>query len=152
MIDLSGATPSKATYNLPVAGPRVVVSTASGRIISYDTATNTLEKTITQQGAELAISSDGSVLAAAASHYTDGEESTSDRSSYVYSMPSGTQIASFPFSYTYGVNAPVLNEMSLSSDARRPPLASIRTARSRPRCGDGAWDGWMTRACAAGPG
>jgi hypothetical protein len=103
-------------WSLVGGGPRVVVSTASGRIISYNTTTNSVETTINLPDAQLALSSDGSVLAAAAEHYVYGDERTSDRSIYVYSMPAATQVASFPFSYTYGVSAPVLNEMSLSAD------------------------------------
>lgn len=122
LVDGSGLPASSRSLNYGRAwsivggGSRVVISTASGRIISYDTATNVLETTIDQQDAELAISSDGSVLATAAAHYGYQNALTSDRSIYVYSMPTATQIASFPFSYTYGVSAPVLNEMSLSGD------------------------------------
>ena len=105
-------------WSIAAGGNRVALSTASGRLISFDTTTNTLEQTITQQGAELAMSADGSVLAAAVYHYPFlyGDSFTSDRSVYVYAMPAATVINSFPFSYTDGVNAPVLNEISLSGD------------------------------------
>jgi len=55
-------------------------------------------------------------LRAAVNHFDYQDDFTSDRSVYVYAMPAATLINSFPFSYTYGVNAPVLNEISLSAD------------------------------------
>ena len=122
ILDGSGLPGSSRFFNygrvwsIAGGGTRVAVATASGRIISYNTTTNAIEQTITQQGAELAMSADGSELAVALYHYLYQDDYTSDRSINLYSLPAAALIRGFPFSYTYGVSAPVLNEISLSAD------------------------------------
>jgi hypothetical protein len=123
-------------WSMAGGGTRVALSTASGRVISYDTSSNTVEQTIAQQGAQLAMSADGGTLAVAVNFYLGGSELSSDRSIYVYSMPNATVTRQFPFSYTYGVTAPVLNAMSLSADGSTvgaistPTLGNTTTAQA----------------------
>jgi hypothetical protein len=156
VVDLSGVTPSRTDYALPVASSsayaaispsrwlmgnkygvvlepshstggekyfgwgeawaiagsdeRVAVATASGHIQYFDAATKALEGTIEFRSSDLAMSADGTVLAAAAS--TKDPIADPDHSLKIFSLPSGTEVNSWP--YTYGVSVPYAMALSAS--------------------------------------
>lgn len=155
IIDLSGATPSKVDYTVPVAYltayaavsksqwmvandfgvlldgsalPAVryfgygtalsiaggtgnyAVATAIGTILFFNSATNALEGTITFSSSNLALSSDGTVLAAEAN--TDDAQYEPDRTLNIYSLPSGTLLYNFPYTVD---SDPSLALMTLSA-------------------------------------
>jgi hypothetical protein len=97
---------------LSVAGTTtdIIVATASGRMLYLDAATGTVDGTINFMSSNVALSSDGTVLAAAAS--TLGYQWQPDRTLNIYSLPSMTVLNSFPYTYT---STPTLTGMSLSA-------------------------------------
>jgi hypothetical protein len=97
-------------WSLVGGGPRLVLSTASGSILSFNAATGALEQTIATPSAQLALSSDGTVLATLADQYDD--RPGNDRTINVYSMPGATLLASYPAAY--GTNVPVPVTMTLA--------------------------------------
>lgn len=86
------------------------IATASGQILLFNAATGALQGTIPQPAGEIALSGDGTVLAAGllinSNFYDQSEESVT-----VYSLPSGNTLLSFP--YTVGV-APAVDGVTLS--------------------------------------
>jgi hypothetical protein len=156
VIDLSGSTPSKTDYNVPIAydsafaassgsqwvvgnthgalldgaslssTPRyfghgaawsiagssgsVAISTAIGEILIFDPYQKKLEETIGFSSGKLALSTDGSVLGAAAS--ANDYQYEPDRTLKFYSLPSGTVISSFPYTLN---SSPDLFDFSLSA-------------------------------------
>jgi len=76
----------------------VAVATASGSILVFNPATNASALTINFSSSQLASSTTGAVLAAAANS-NDGQYET-DRTLNIYSLPSGSLINSFPSSFT----------------------------------------------------
>ncbi len=159
VIDLSGTTPAKVDYTVPIAylttyaanspkqwlvgnergvvidgpsaattpkyfsqgvsysaagsGSRVAFTTASGSIDFFDPSTATLEGTISFPASKLALSSDGSVLAAAASTNVDSQYEP-DRTLKIFSLPSGTVTTSFPYQLDEQNGTPDLFDFSLS--------------------------------------
>jgi hypothetical protein len=97
-------------WSVAGSGSRVVLATASGRVLSFDTVTNTLEQSISLPSAELSLTSDGSVLAAAVNHFNDAVGN--DRTISLYAMPQATLMTSF--SFTFGENGPVPIDMSIA--------------------------------------
>jgi hypothetical protein len=143
VIDLSGSSPSKVDYAVPVAYQsayaatsitswiignqhgvivdgasvstgaryfglgaawsiaggtgRVAIATASGQILFFDPAVVTPEGTIKFSSSKIAMSSDGTVLAAAADNLDSQYEP--DRTLKVFSLPAATLINSWPYSY-----------------------------------------------------
>ena len=80
---------------------RVAIATASGRIFYYDVSTRALEGTIAVPSsdfeitADLSISADGSVLAAAVS-----DETSQNRSIKIFALPAATEIYTWPYVFT----------------------------------------------------
>jgi hypothetical protein len=81
-----------AAFSIAGSSQRAAIATASGRILYFDATTSTQEGTITFASSQLAMSSDGSVLAAAAD-----QNGGIDRSINIYSLPSGTLSHSWPY-------------------------------------------------------
>ena len=75
----------------------VSVATASGKILYFNASDNTLVGTISFSSEQLAASSDGAVLAASAAGYPS--PLAPDQTLNIYSLPSGTLINTFPYSY-----------------------------------------------------
>jgi hypothetical protein len=88
---------------------RVAIATAVGQIPYFDPSLNTPEGFIGFSSSKLAMSSDGTVLAAAAN--TNDSQYESDATLNVFSLPSETVINSWPYTF-YG--SPTLFDFSLS--------------------------------------
>jgi hypothetical protein len=87
----------------------VSVATASGKILSFDSSTGALANTLNFSSSLLSTSSSGTLLAAMANS-TDAQYED-ERTLNVYSLPSGSVISTFPFSFS---TPPTLFDMSLS--------------------------------------
>lgn len=102
-----------AAWSIAATSPQVAVATASGAILYFNAATNAQEGSIKFSSSQLALSSDGSVLAAAGNQ-NDGQYND-DWSINIYSLPSGTKTNSFPHSYASFAQGGVLPfEITLS--------------------------------------
>jgi hypothetical protein len=86
------------------------IATASGRVLYFNATNGALQGTIPEFAGQVALSADGTVLAAAAGG--NEYDVLTDRSIYVYSLPTGSSVATFPF--TQG-SAPYLASMTLSA-------------------------------------
>ena len=86
-----------AAWSIAGSDSRVAVATAAGEILYFDASTNVQEGAIGFSSSQIALASDGSVLAAAGdqndSQYHD------DWSINVYSLPSGVAIKTLPYSF-----------------------------------------------------
>lgn len=82
---------------LSIAGSpaRIAVATASGKIIYFDAATKAEEGTVDFRSSKVVLSSDGSVLAAAANGLDAQYEP--DRTLKLFSLPSGAEFYSWPY-------------------------------------------------------
>lgn len=85
------------------------ISTASGRILYFDSATKQLQGTIQDFSAQLQMSADGTVLAAQGDSFAG--QSALDQSLRVFSLPSGNVLADWPYVYA---TPPVPLDISLS--------------------------------------
>jgi WD40 repeat protein len=107
------------------------VATAAGAILYFNSATNALEGEINFPSSNIALSSDGTILAAQADP-TVGAAS-SDLSARVYSLPSGALLATFPFTssssptlagLTFAAGGSVLGEELTNPDSQQTvPIA-----------------------------
>jgi len=88
-LDYGAATSISGSAN------NVVISTASGRVLTFDAATHALLGTIDSQVGKVVVSSDGTVLAALAGG-ADFIASTDDTLT-VYQLPGGSVIATYPY-------------------------------------------------------
>jgi len=86
-----------AAWSIAGSSPRVAVATASGAILYFNAATKAQEGTIKFSSSQLALSSDGSVLAAAGDQ--NDAQYHDDWSINIYSVPSGTRTNSRPYSF-----------------------------------------------------
>jgi hypothetical protein len=102
------------------------VATASGEIFNYNAATDALDGTIPFSSSQLSISSDGTVLAALAN--TNYSQYSTDRTINLYSLPSGSVIHSFPYTYN---TSPFPASMSLSGGGT---VILINYATNTPTC------------------
>jgi len=102
-------------WSIAGSGARVAVATASGAILYFDAATNAKEGAINFSSSQVALSSDGSVLAAAGdqidAQYHD------DKSINIYSLPSGALTNSWPYSYSTFAQGGVLPFQITLSDS-----------------------------------
>jgi hypothetical protein len=160
VVDLSGSTPVKSDYPLPIAyesaygatsasqwlvgnthgvlvdgaststTPRyfgtgqvwsmagstnlVAIATANGAISYYSpsSTSTTPVGTISFSSSKIALSSDGTILAAMAN--ANDYQYESDRTLKIFSLPSGNLIYSIPFQFQSGTNNPFLFDFSLS--------------------------------------
>jgi hypothetical protein len=104
---LSQGTPAtEKTFGLGAAlsiagsAARIAVATASGKIFYFDAATKVEEGTIDFRSSKVALSSDGAVLAAAANALDSQYDP--DRTLKIFSLPSGTEVHSFPYTMAPG--------------------------------------------------
>jgi hypothetical protein len=96
--------------SIVAASSEAIVSTAVGKILRYDVSIPQQVGSTDFFAGKLALSSDGSVLAAAAAN-SDAQFVT-DRSLNIYSLPSMNTMSSFPYAFTSGT--PFLVDFSLS--------------------------------------
>jgi hypothetical protein len=102
-----------AAWSIAGSSGLAAVATASGVILYFDAATNARKGMINFASSQIALSSDGSVLAAAGDQFDD--QYHSDWSINVYSLPSGSEIHSWPYSYPANGQSAVLPfEITLS--------------------------------------
>jgi Putative Ig domain len=102
-----------AAWSIAGSSPLVAVATASGVILYFDAATNARKGTINFSSSQIALSSDGSVLAAAGDQFD--AQFHSDWSINIYSLPSGSGINSWPYSYPANAQSAILPfEITLS--------------------------------------
>jgi hypothetical protein len=85
-----------AAWSIAGSSTLVAVATASGAIVYFDAATNVQKGTINFPSSQIALSSDGTVLAAAGDQ--SGSRYPVDPSLRIYSLPSGTQTYTWPYS------------------------------------------------------
>ncbi|WP_263384891.1 Ig domain-containing protein [Granulicella arctica] len=99
---------------LSIAGAPGLVSiaTASGKILSYNPDSPTITNTINFTSSKLALSIDGTVLAAKASDVESQYEP--DRTLNIYSLPDGTLTKSFPYQFVDTPPTPFLFDFTLS--------------------------------------
>jgi hypothetical protein len=98
-----GATPASsprylgygAARAIAASATRFAIATASGRIVLYDTATQTVQGTIQRFSSGLQMSTDGTVLAASLDSAEDGPP-PSPSISMVYSLPAASVISQWP--------------------------------------------------------
>jgi hypothetical protein len=86
---------------LSIAGGKghYAVATASGKILHYDSTSNASEGEIGFDSSNLAMSADGTTLAAMADT-TQPTQARPDRSVNVYTLPAGTLLANFPSTFS----------------------------------------------------
>jgi Putative Ig domain len=100
-----------AAWSIAGASGAAAISTANGKISVFDPYQSTLKKTINFSSSKVALSSDGTVLGAAAN--ANDAQYELDRTLNFYSLPSGNVISSFP--YTFQGSSPSLFDFSLSA-------------------------------------
>jgi putative Ig domain-containing protein len=102
-----------AAWSIAGATGRVAIATAKGTIFYLDPSTTTIEGTIAFSSSKLELSSDGTVLAAAADE-NDFQYET-DRTLKVFSLPTGTLINSWTYAFqNQAPLTPFLVDFSLS--------------------------------------
>ncbi len=94
-------------WSIAGSSERVVVATASGKILSFDARTKALESTISFSSSHVELSSDGTVLAAAEN--SNDAQYLPDRSIEIYSMPGALP------TYTWTYSFPQFGHLSLSA-------------------------------------
>ncbi len=94
------------------AAGEVAIATASGKILVYNPSAQSLITTIDFTSSKLAMSSDGTVLAAKASDLDSQYEP--DRTLNIYSLPSGAVADSFPYHFTDSPPTPFLFDFVMS--------------------------------------
>ncbi len=100
-----------AVYGIAAGGNVAAASTAIGEILLYDLSTSQQTGSISFPAGKVALSSDGTVLGAAA-ETSDGQY-VPDRTLNFYSLPSASVLSSFPYTYNTGAT-PYLTDFSLS--------------------------------------
>ena len=118
----------------------VAIATADGEINYFNSATTTSEGTISFPSSKIELSSDGTVLAAAAN--SNDAQYEADRTLKFYSLPSGTLTSSIPYQFATGM--PDLEDFSLSGSGTvlgqvtavlagtNPPLRQVAPVSSGP--------------------
>jgi hypothetical protein len=87
-----------ASFSVASGGSVAAVATASGQIVVVNPQTSAVQTVINFLSANVQMSSDGTVLAAMAPPY--GTQYRPDESLTVFSLPSGSVINTWPYSYT----------------------------------------------------
>lgn len=100
-----------AVYGIAAANNVAAASTAIGEILLYDLSTAQQTGSISFPAGKVELSSDGTVLGAAAENFN--YQYITDRTLSFYSLPSGSVLSSFPYSYNTG-STPYLTDFSLS--------------------------------------
>ncbi|MCU1261803.1 MAG: putative Ig [Bryobacterales bacterium] len=130
-------------WSIAGAGTRFAISTASGRILHYDSTTNTLEGTIQDFSSKLVLSADGTVVAALGD--TALGSRSQDASAKVYSLPGGGVVSTWPGNSLTGPD-----NISLSASGTvlglafvvSPGMSATHTASTYPVTGGAAiWTG-----------
>jgi hypothetical protein len=83
-------------WSITGSSPLVAVATASGTILYFDPATKVQKGVVNFTSWQIALSSDGTVLAAVGDQ--SGNRYPLDPSARIYSLPSGTQTYTWPYS------------------------------------------------------
>lgn len=97
-------------WSIAGSAPLAAVATASGTTLLFDTSTWSLEGTLNSANSQIALSADGTIMAARAA----GEEGgAGDDSVTTYSLPSGSVIHTWPYTYDSSPN-PWAVDISLS--------------------------------------
>jgi len=116
--ELTNGNPQRYSYGAArsIAGSanRVAIATASGQILYFNAASKDLEGALEFSSSEIQLSTDGSVLAAAANDSAAQYEI--DRTLRVYSLPAQSLITEWPASYGIGSTFPFDFEMSDAGD------------------------------------
>jgi hypothetical protein len=86
-----------ASFSIAGGGSLAAVATASGQIVVVNPQTGAVQTTIKFLSADIQMSSDGTALAAMG--YTNGTQYQPDASLTVFSLPSGSVINTWPYSY-----------------------------------------------------
>lgn len=109
--DLGTAWSIAASWSYTANKGSIAVATASGQIVYFDASGLSQEGEIAYRASNVLLSSDGTALVAAGdqkdAQYND------DASVNVYSLPGGSQVYSWPYSFSSGGNLPL--EISLSA-------------------------------------
>lgn len=100
-------------WSIAGSDTRVAIATALGSILYFDAATKVLEGKIDFSSSEIQLSTDGKVLLAAAN--SNNAQYQTNRSLKVFSLPSGTEVNSWPYSYP---NYPIPFDVSLSGSGQ----------------------------------
>jgi len=87
-----------APFSIAGGGSVAAVATGSGQIVVVNPQTSAVQTIINFPSAKIQMSSDGTVLAAMAPMY--GSQFRPDESITVFSLPSGSVLNTFPYSYT----------------------------------------------------
>jgi hypothetical protein len=99
-------------WGIAGSSARVAIATASGQILSFNASTWALEGSISQPTSQLALSSDGTVLATRTAGDKGVSASQFDASVRTFSMPAGTLINVWPYTFE---TIPWPMDISLSS-------------------------------------
>ncbi len=99
-------------FSMSGAAGEVSIATASGKILVYNPSAQSLVSTINFTSSKLALSSDGTVLAAKASDLDSQYEP--DRTLNVYSLPGGALTNSFPYTFQDSPPVPFLFDFVMS--------------------------------------
>ena len=102
-------------WSIAGSGPRLAVATASGAVLYFNAATNAQEGAINFSSSQVLLASDGSVLAAAGNQ--NDAQYHDDRSINIYSLPSGSLINSWPYSFATYEQGGVLPSLITLSDS-----------------------------------
>jgi hypothetical protein len=100
-------------FSIAGAPGQVAIATAIGKILTYNPASPTVVSTINFTSSKLALSADGTVLAAKASDIESQYEP--DRTLNIYSLPAGTIAESFPYQFNDATRIPFLFDFTMSS-------------------------------------
>ena len=101
-------------FSIAAAPGSVAIATASGKILEYQTSSPTIVGSINFTSSKLALSTDGTVLAAKASDIDS--QYSADRTLNIYSLPAGTITDTFPYQYNDQLPAtPFLFDFTLSN-------------------------------------
>jgi hypothetical protein len=134
-------------WSIAGTGTRFAISTASGRILLYDSTTNTLEGTIQDFSSKFVLSADGTVLAALGD--TALGSRSSDLSAKVYSLPGGGVVSTWPGNALIGpdnINLSASGTVLALTTVVSPGMASTLSTSTYPVTGGAAT---FTGNCAA---
>lgn len=102
-----------AAWSIAGTTGTVAVSTAIGQILVFNPSGPALDETINFSSGQLALSSDGTVLGASAE--ANDAQYEPDRTLNFYSLPSGSVISSFPYTYQSAAGTTDLLDFTLAA-------------------------------------
>ena len=123
-------------------GTRFAIATASGRVLHYNSATGTLENTISDFSSQLVLSADGAELAAAGAFTSlSGAELTDTHKTRIYTLPGDSVLSTWPANNT---DLPPVNIDLSGNGSVLAQTFTGATAAANPASGGGAT--WSTAA------